>query len=98
MTITQSHKTVLQVLSPVLVNVSYKVPTDSSVDSSILALETTIAPSPPIAAQSPPETVASPLPLHHSTCYRKSTKLLDFAYSCYSSSFTSFLASFYHFS
>jgi hypothetical protein len=32
-------------------------------------------------------------PLHQSIHIRKSTKLLDFAYSCYSSSFTSFLAS-----
>jgi len=32
-------------------------------------------------------------PLRQSIRIRKSTKLLDFAYSCYSSSFTSFLAS-----
>ena len=32
-------------------------------------------------------------PLRQSICIRKSTKLLDFVYSCYSSSFTSFLAS-----
>jgi hypothetical protein len=33
------------------------------------------------------------LPLHQSIRIRKSTKLPDFAYSCYSLSFTSFLAS-----
>jgi hypothetical protein len=32
-------------------------------------------------------------PLHQTTRIHKSTKLPDFAYSCYSSSFTSFLAS-----
>jgi len=32
-------------------------------------------------------------PLRQSICIRKYTKLPDFAYSCYSSSFTSFLAS-----
>jgi len=31
-------------------------------------------------------------PLHQSICIHKSTKVLDFAYSCYSSSFISFLA------
>jgi hypothetical protein len=34
-------------------------------------------------------------PLHQSIRIHKSTKLLDFAYSCYSSSFISFLASIY---
>ena len=37
-------------------------------------------------------------PLHQSICIRKSTKLPDFAYSCYSSSFTSFLASIHYLS
>jgi hypothetical protein len=37
-------------------------------------------------------------PLCQSTHIRKSTKLLDFAYSCYSSSFTFFLASIHYLS
>jgi len=36
--------------------------------------------------------------LHQFICIRKFTKLLDFAYSCYFSSFTSFLASIHYIS
>lgn len=49
------------------------------------------APSSPMVPQAPSETVDPPL--RQSIRIRKSTKLPDFAYSCYSSSFTSFLAS-----
>ena len=85
---------VSQAPAPVSDNVSYRVPTDSSVDSGTLVPDATIAPSLPPADQSPFETVAPlPPPFRHSTRSRKSTKLSDFTYSCYSSSFTSFLAS-----
>ena len=46
-----------------------------------------------IVPQAPFEIVDPPL--HQSIRICKSTKLLDFAYSCYSSSFTSFLTSLY---
>ena len=40
-----------------------------------------------------PSEIVDPPPLRRSTRVCKSTKLHDFAYSCYSSPFTSFLAS-----
>ena len=49
------------------------------------------APFSSIAPQASSEIVGPPL--RRSICIRKSTKLPDFVYSCYSTSFTSFLAS-----
>ena len=58
-----------QAPAPVSNNVFCRVPTDSSADFGTLVPNATIAPSPPMAVQSPSETTApSPLPLHHSTC------------------------------
>lgn len=69
---------------------SCRVPIDSSIVIGTLAPNTYATTSPLAAAQSPPKT--SVPPPTHLVRIRKSTQLPDFAYSCYSSSFISFLA------
>jgi len=65
--------------------------THHSADTDILLSGTPKAPFSFTTPQASSEIVDPPL--HQTTRIHKSTKLLDFAYSCYSSSFTSFLAS-----
>jgi len=77
-------------------SLSFQVPstsihTDHSAGTDTLLSNAPEAPSSPIVPQASSEIVDPPL--RQSIRIRKSTKLPDFAYSCYSSSFTSFLAS-----
>ena len=73
-------------------SLSSQVPsTDHSAGTDTLLSSTPEAPSSPMVTQASSEIVDPPL--RQSIRIRKSTKLPDFAYSCYSSSFASFLAS-----
>ena len=65
--------------------------TDHSAGTNTLLFGTPKAPSSPMVHQAPSEIVDPPQ--RQSIRIRKSTKLLDFAYYCYYSSFTSFLGS-----
>ena len=71
---------------------SCRVPTNISSDTGTLAPDMPIASSPSTAAQSSSETT-TPVSPRYPTRNRKSTQQPDFIYSCYSSSFVSFLAS-----
>ena len=72
-----------------------RVRASSAAGTDTLLSGTPEAPSSTVVSQSPFEIVYPPL--HPSTRVCKSTKLLDVAYSCYFSSFTSFLASIHRF-
>ena len=78
------------VLPPISLHHSQHVFTNSSAGTNTLLSRTPEAPSSLMVPQSLSEIVDPPL--HRSTHVSKSTKSQDFAYSCYSSSFTSFLA------
>ena len=84
------------VLPPSPLHHIQRVITNSSTGTGTLLCGTPEAPSSPMVPQAPSK-IADP-PLRRSTCVCKSTKSLGFAYSCYSSSFTSFLASIHCFS
>ena len=73
-----------------------RVVTNGSVSTDTLLSKTHEALSSHMVPQAPSEIVDPPL--RRSTCVCKSIKSPNFAYSCYSSSFTSFLASIYCFS
>ena len=79
------------VLPPSPLHHIQRVITNSSIGTDTLLCGTPEAPSSPMVPQAPSK-IADP-PQHRSTWVCKSTKSLGFAYSCYSSSFTSFLAS-----
>ena len=70
--------------------------TNSSASTDTLLSRTSEAPSSPMVPQAPSKIVDPPL--RQSTRVCKSTKSPDFSYSCYSSSFTSFLTSIHCFS
>ena len=78
------------VLPPSPLHHIQRVITNSSIGIDTLLYGTPKAPSSPMVPQAPSK-IADP-PLCRSTCVCKSTKSLGFAYSCYPSSFTSFLA------
>ena len=83
------------VLSPPLHHIQ-RVITNSSIGTNTFLSRTPEAPSSPMVPQAPSEIVDPPLCRSTRVC--KSKKSSDFAYSCYSSSFTSFLASMHCFS
>ena len=71
----------------------FDIDTDEVVHTDTLVPETQTPPTPPAMTAQPSPEIADQPHLRQSTRPRKSTKLLDFAYSSYSTSFVFFLVS-----